>query len=419
VKAVGAILLLSALGLAGCSLAGDITPPPALATAQAAETLPPVTVAPTERAESPAIPSATVSGTSSPAEPGTIRGLVTNGTPGGSIPGGIEVMLSGFDGDQEAFQQTTTAAVDGTYVFTNVPAVTDRVYGVTVAYEDVLYFSDSTHLTENEAPPDLSVTVYETTTDTAALSIERLHVLFDFAVADQVQVIELWVISNSGDRTVVGAPSRGIIEVSLPAGATDLAFEDGSTGDRYIQTADGFGDTEPVIPGKGTSQFIFSYWLPYDGSLTFLRPSDHPINAVVVLLPQTGVTAQGTGLQDLGAQQMSGQAVHTYEGGAIPAGQTLEIELKGQPQEGSSTAGGGWTNIAIGLGALAVLLIVAGLWWFRPRVRPSRVADSTEALVDAIAGLDDALDAGRIDAAEYRERRDALKRQLRERMGKS
>jgi len=36
--------------------------------------------------------------------------------------------------------------------------------------------------------------------------------------------------------------------------------------------------------------------------------------------------------------------------------------------------------------------------------------------VDAIADLDDALDARRIDAVEHRKRRDVLKQQLRERM---
>jgi len=414
VKVARSSVLLLAVVLAGCSLAGDITPPPALATAQAAETLPPV---PTETAASPAVPSAPMAGTAFPAQPGTIRGVVTNGTPGGSIPGGIEVLLSGFDDEQEAFQQTTTTADDGTYVFNDVPAVSGRIYGVTVAYKDVPYYSDGTYLAEDEAPPDLPVTIYDTTTDPAVLSIERLHVLFDFASAGEVQVIELWVVSNSGDRTVVAAPERGVIEVSLPEGAADLAFEDGSSADRYIQTAGGFGDTQPVVPGQGTSQFIFSYRLAYDGSLTFSRPSDLPISAVVVLLPQNGVTAQGAGLRDLGAQEMSGQAVRTYEGGGIPAGQALEIELSGDPEADlASGSAGGSTSTVIGLAVLAALLIMAGWWWFRPRVRPARIEDRTEALVDAIAGLDDALDAGRIDAAEHRQRREALKQRLRERM---
>ncbi len=356
---------------------------------------------------------------------GTIRGTVTNGSPGGDLPGDLEITLSGFDGEQEAYTQSSSVAADGGYAFSDVPVVAGRIYGVTVGYQDVLYFSDGAHLTGDLAPLDMPVTVFETTTDPAALTIERLHVLFDFSAADQVQVIELWVVSNAGDRTVVAAPSRGTLEVSLPEGATDLGFEDGSIGDRYILTADGFGDTQPVVPGSGTSQFIFSYRLPYDGKITFRQPSTQPIQAVVVLLPQNGVTAEGGGLQDQGQLQMGDQAVHSYAGGAITAGQALEFELSGSPQTAASSTGtGGWTNTAIGLAVLGVLVILGGLWWFRPSARSARrdsvavspEADQTEALLRAIAELDDALDAGQIDAAEHRTRREALKRQLREQM---
>jgi len=356
---------------------------------------------------------------------GTIRGTVTNGSPGGDLPGELEITLSGFDGEQVAYNQSASVAADGGYTFSDVPVVAGRIYGVTVAYQDVLYFSDGAHLTADLATLDMPVTVFDTTTDAAALTIERLHVLFDFSVADQVQVIELWVVSNGGERTVVAEPSRGILEVSLPEGAADLGFEDGSIGDRYILTADGFGDTQPVVPGSGTSQFIFSYRLPYDGKLTFRQASRHPIQAVVVLLPQNGVTAEGGGLQDQGAQQMGGQAVHSYAGGAIAAGQALEFELSGRPQTVlSSTGTGGWTNTAIGLAVLGVLVILGGLWWFRPSARSDRRSrvddtpgeDQTEALLSAIAELDDALDAGQIDAAEHRTRRETLKRRLRDLM---
>ena len=360
-----------------------------------------------------------------PAAVGTIRGVVTNGTPGGELTAGLEVTLSGFDGEQEAYRQSSGVAVDGGYAFSDVPVVAGRIYGLTVAYGGVLYFSEGAHLSGDPAPLDMPVTVFETTTDGASLTIERLHVLFDFSAADQVQVIELWVVSNAGDRTVVAEPSRGILEVTLPEGAADLGFEDGSIGDRYLLTSDGFGDTQPVVPGSGTSQFIFSYRLPYDGTLTFRQESMQPIQAVVVLLPENGVTAQGGGLQDLGAQQMGGQAVHSYGGGAIEAGQALEFEISGKPRAESSAAGNSrWTNTAIGLGALGVLLIAAGLWWFRPsaghgrreRAAATSAADQPEALLRAIADLDDAHDAGSIDAADHQARREALKRRLREQM---
>ncbi len=47
-RSAAATLIVLTFVLAGCSLAGDITPPPGLATAQAAATVPPATLAPTD-----------------------------------------------------------------------------------------------------------------------------------------------------------------------------------------------------------------------------------------------------------------------------------------------------------------------------------------------------------------------------------
>ena len=363
--------------------------------------------------------------TGSPSTPGavqvaTIRGRVSNGTAGGSLPQGLEVILTGFDGEQEAYRQTAPVAADGSYAFDGVPVVGGRIYGATVAYGDVLYYSEGAHLSGDGAPLDLPVTIHDTTTDPSTLSIERLHLLFDFSVPDRVQVLELWVLSNTSDRTVVAAPGRGVVEVSLPEGASDLGFEQGSIGERFMLTEKGFGDTQPVVPGTATSQFIFSYVLPYDGQLDFVRPSDYAVNAVVALLPSEGVTARGSGLQDLGVQQMGGQAVHSYTSGAIAAGGALEMEISGKPQAGGQAASSSLPNVAIGLGVLGSLLIVAGLWWFRPRRRPDSEVASAEAdpeqLVGELAALDDAFAAGRMEESVYRARRDSLKRALRERM---
>ena len=355
---------------------------------------------------------------------GSIAGLVSNGTAGASLPEGLEVILTGYDGEQEVYRQTTAVASDGTYAFADVPAVAGRIYGATVSYADALYFSEGAHLAGDGAPLDLPITIHDTTTDTTGLSIERLHLLFDFSIPDRVQVLELWVLSNSSDRTVVAAPGRGAVEVALPEGATDLGFEQGSIGERFMLIEDGFGDTQPVIPGTGTSQFIFSYNLPYDGRLDFRRPTDYAVEAVVVLLPGEGVTAEGTGLQDLGVQQMGGQAMHSYASGAIPAGGELELKVSGKPKvETAGTPSSGLTNVVIGLGVLGSLLIVAGLWWFRPNRaggpgRAPRTPDASEKdrLIGEIADLDDAFAAGGMEESVYRARRESLKRTLRDRM---
>ena len=367
-------------------------------------------------AEAPSTPAALQSG--------SIGGLVSNGTAGTSLPQGLEVILTGFDGEQEVYRQTAAVESDGTYAFAEVPAVDGRIYGATVAYADVLYFSEGAHLAGDGAPLDLPITIHDTTTDATALSIERLHLLFDFSIPDRVQVLELWVLSNRSDRTIVAAPGRAAVEAALPEGATDLGFEEGSIGDRFMLTENGFGDTQPVIPGTATSQFIFSYNLPYDGQLDFRRPTDYAVEAVVILLPAEGVTAEGSGLQDLGVQPMGGQSVHSYASGAIAAGGALELKVSGKPKaEAAGTASSGLTNVAIGLGVLGSLLIVAGLWWFRP-TRASRPARATrplapsesDRLIAEIADLDDAFAAGGMEESVYRARRESLKRLLRDRM---
>lgn len=391
-------------------MAGDITPPPALATMQAAQTLPPET----DVTETTGV---TLGPTTAPAEPGMIRGRVTNGTPGGPVPAGIEVTLSGYEAGSEVFQRAATTAEDGTFVFAEVPAVPDRIYGVRAAYQEVLYYSEGARLVEGQPGPELPVIAYETTPDRLALHIERLHVLFDFSTDGRVQVIELWVLSNRGDRTIVAAPGEGVVEVSLPQGAADLAFEDDSPAERYLLTTDGFADREPVLPGTGTSQFVFRYWLEYDGRLAFSRGVNYPVNAVVILVPGGGIQVRGEGLRDLGVQTMSGQPVQTYERGAISPGAALDIELSGLPGAGATTDSVGMTNLLIGLGLLVLLLAGAGVWWFEDGRAARRGKERrAEALLNTIAALDDALEAGRIGAAEHHRRREALKSELIERM---
>ena len=101
-----------------------------------------------------------------------------------------------IDGETEAYSETVALAEGGTYAFVDVPAVPGRIYGATVSFGGVLYFSDGADLAGEAEPLELPVTVYDTTTDGSGLQVERLHVLFDFAVPDQVQVLELWVLER-------------------------------------------------------------------------------------------------------------------------------------------------------------------------------------------------------------------------------
>jgi mono/diheme cytochrome c family protein len=214
---------------------------------------------------------------------GSVTGRVQNGTAGASPPSGLEVTLHGFDGDSEAFTQSTIAAADGRFSFDGLERTPGRVYVATTDFGGALYASEIGELPAETLTLELPLTVYKSTSATDALRVSRLHLLFDFPAEDILQVVELWLLSNLGDQTIAGS-DEGAIEVALPAGATGLSLDGGVVGERFELTDSGFRDRREVVPGQNTSELVFSYNLPYDRRLEFARDVGYPIEAVVAMV---------------------------------------------------------------------------------------------------------------------------------------
>ena len=362
---------------------------------------------------------ATSEPTAEPALPvtATIRGTVKNATAAGEIPAGLKVTLKGYDGDLEALSQEGRVDASGVFAFEDVEIVPGRLFFVIAEHQGLSYASEVAHLLPAQASLDLPITIYEATESTQDLVIERLHTLFDFSIDGAVRVIELWVLSNEGEATI--APPEGIA-VTLPEGATDLQFEGGIVGERFLPTEAGFVDMDPIGPGQGSGELVFSYSLPYERRLDFEQPVNYPVRAVVMLAPEPGPKLQADGLQDMGEREISTGVIRSYGLGPLAAGEALHVTLSGRPA--ASTATGSLPpnlGIAIGLAAVGLALIAAGLFWFRPRreapepPEPQGQEDSErEERLDAIARLDDEFEAGRIADADYHSQREALKRSL-------
>jgi mono/diheme cytochrome c family protein len=373
--------------------------------------------APTSAGELPAEASPTAQ-----AVEGAVEGRIMQATAGGERPTGLDVVLHGFDGQAEAVNLTTRPGADGRFAFEGLDIVPGRLFVVTAEVGGVVYGTDVAHLPENGQLTDLLLVVHESTTDRSQLTVERVHVLLDPSTEGIVEVVELWLISNPGERTVVSEAEGGVIEVVLPEGALGLAFEEGSAPNRFVPTGQGFVDTAPVRPGVMSAQLVFSYALPYQGSLDFSQPVLHPVEAVVVLIPEGGLRLTGEGVEDQGVREASGSNAHSYTLGPLEAGETLAFRLSGRLRQ-ASTSGNVLSSVAIGAAVLGVSLIAAGLWWYR---RPSAVrstpdgassdVEGREALLRELAELDDAHEAGRIDAPTYARRREQLKRRLMARM---
>lgn len=359
---------------------------------------------------------------------GMVQGLVSNGS-GGPAPEGLPVNLHAFDQMTLVYTASTQMKADGTYSFDAVQVKKDWVFLATVDYNSVVYGSQLTTAQQDGGKIELPIQVYETTTDASALSVDRLHFFFEFLDQNTVRVVELYVISNPANRTVVSAaPGQPVLTFTLPAGAANLQFQDGELGGRFVKTDNGFGDTVSIQPGSGNYQLLFSYEMPYQRKLDLVRPVTMNTQAVVVLVPEGSVKVTGEGLQDGGTRDVQGVQYHMYNGSSMQAGSEVHLTVSGSPAgESSSVVAGQSTNLIIGLGVLGLVLILAGGWMYL-RNRSVQVAgglpmsevktaeESPENLMDAILALDDLYKDGKLPEDAYLERRAELKRRLKEKM---
>ncbi|HLF88981.1 MAG TPA: c-type cytochrome [Anaerolineales bacterium] len=364
---------------------------------------------------------------------GVFSGQVVN-ISGGEIPSDLEVVLHGFDQFQEVISITTTVETGGTFRFDGVEIPAGRAYILTVDYKNTTYTSELAVVEAGVNEYVLPVSIYETDTNTSGLVVDRLHVLFEFISEEQVRVAELVIITNLSDRVIVpNDANEPAMTFALPPGASNLQFQEGALGRDFVETADGFGDLRAIVPGQGQHQVLFSFDMPYDRGLEILQPFHLPVQNLVVLAPDVGVKVEGNGLVSGGIQDVQGVPYELFTGGALPEDGQLVLSLSGQPDLGGSNpvAAGSSSNLAIGLGALGVAVLGAGIWLFRRSNANGFVEDEfdeedeeepldalpdgmdTESLMDAIIALDDYFKAGELPEEAYLQRRAVLKEQLR------
>lgn len=367
---------------------------------------------------------------------------------GSKAPDGLTVVLHGFDHQNGQFAENLnqeTKTQNGRFAFDGVEAPQGRAFYVSVDYSGATYTSEPAFIESDVLVFDLPVTVFETTTDTSALVIEQAHLLLNFENPGKVMVIQFLVIANDSDKTVVAETEGGpVVKIDLPQGFSNLQFEDGVIGDRFVATETGFADTLSVSPSQGEYQLVFAFELPYEekaGIAAWFSPNggkvsvpvNYPAKAVSVLVPE-GVKAEGAGLTDEGIQQMGNNAnFQMYNAGERKPGDVVEFTFSGSPAQAESSAQPASDNATppwmMLVGGLGLALIVVGVYLFwRDRAQQSELDEedddgetavskaeegpNRDEILDAILALDDQYRAGNLPEEAYRERRAALKAQL-------
>jgi mono/diheme cytochrome c family protein len=365
---------------------------------------------------------------------GSVAVQLINGS-GGDIPSDAPVTLYGFDNMQNTYSETLTSGVNGIYTFTNIIMPKNRAFLAGVDYASGTYGSDIALVNPAKPNLNLQITIYDPTTDVSILTTDRVHILFDFSDPKNVNIVEVFIISNPSKQAVVSPTKDGtVVTFPLPNGYTNLQFQDGALGSRYVMVPQGFADKNAVKPGASQYQVVFAFQMPYNNMLSFVQPMFLPTSAVVVLLPDNGVKINSSQLQDSGTQVYQNVTYRKYNGSSLIAGSSLAFTLSGTPKKAVTPifSTGSMQNLAIGLGGFGIALVLGGLWVFRKNQRkvatPSAMDDldiaspsteldaspeSQETLMDAIIALDDQYHAGNLPQEAYLERRAILKEKLR------
>jgi mono/diheme cytochrome c family protein len=384
---------------------------------QAAETQPEAQATPAEAA---AVPEA---------NPSAERTIIVRGSissmSGERVPEGLTVTLFGFAGMDQVSETTTLSVADGSYEFKDVQVSEDMAYMVTVDKDGTSFNSDILHSADVTGDTaELPVSIFESSTDASSLSVDRLHIFFDFSQQEVVQVVELFIITNPSGKVVVPASdSQPAVSFTLPEGAANLQFDGGGLGDRFVALESGFGDLAPIQPEPQQHQVLFSYELPYPRKLDLNIPLPMDVSAAVVMLPPGVIKLQSDQLMASGERDVQGMTFQLFTASNLPAGSNLEIKLSGKVDSSSPIAGSNLSGLIIGLGAFGLVLIGAGVWFFQQRRAPLEavedesepVANETEDdLLDAILALDDLYKAGNLPAEAYQQRRAELKDRLKQ-----
>ncbi len=357
-----------------------------------------------------------------PAGPvGEVRGTVINRNSGKAVTKSLEVMLHILDLDfVEKGMEHGQSKSDGTFVFSGVPFDANLQFAVMATYEGVAYFSETAPADMTSKQVSIEMPVYETTTDLDAIQIDQMHILFEFS-ADGLETKELYIVSNTGKRTVkdvydLGNDKFAALEFPLPKDA-DYVFFKPDDQDRFVKLDGAFADTYPLLPGGPATQVMTSYLVPYSGErvYTYTAPVDMArINFIVPHQANTALT--GSGLVGPEATTLEdGAEYQVYSYTDLKAGEILSVTLSGTTdivQTDNNTD----NLIAIGIAFLGFVIIGVGVWRWR---RPENIDDENETdagsdepalddLIAEIARLDETYEQQGLSSEEYQDQRQIL-----------
>lgn len=333
--------------------------------------------------------------------PTRVEGRLVNGTrdaPANSIAA-VPVTLFQITAAGPVTRSMDTDA-DGVFSFANVITNANSIF-TRVNYKGVLYYSDIQPADIAGMQP-ITLTVYETQTLPADYAIDRAHFVLDVGPR-RLDGLVLLQVTNPSDRAFY-------VPLPVPSGAVNVQFEDVREQTRIVKQEDG-SMLYPVLPT--TSQILYTLSLPTEPPTYELKlPIRSNITALNLLVSQAGgVQLSGGGLvPGSGFTSQNGQTYNVASTGPQGTGATFTALVSNLPGADNTRPLQNVVLVAGGAGAL--LLLLYPFVQRRRAVAPVSAPSDRMDLLQAIAQLDDAFEAGELEEDEYRAQRASLKAEL-------
>ncbi len=369
---------------------------------------------------------------------GVLTGTVVNGSHNNQPVGGQAVTLQAYV-SHATLQNIAHVTSDarGGFTFTGLDGSGATTYVVSVPYQGGLFSSNAITLNNGSASETLSV--YDTTTDAAGLSISLVTVLLSEPVTQtgMVPVGEFLTFENSGTRAYVanaaaqGGQPTGMLRFALPTGSANVSLGAGFTGAQTISVSTGFAATGTLPPGK--TQVAFAFQVPYSSTdFVFPYKAEYPTAQIAVLVPMD----MQVEVRDFVSQQpvdALGQRYHLLTKDTVATGSTVSLRIWGLPEPGERPnldfrqllAVGGGLALLLALllalfmrrGSLALVLGLVPSAALRSQAAATQGATSGEAvrtrLLTSLLELENAHAAGGMRESEFLQRKAALRAELR------
>jgi hypothetical protein len=300
---------------------------------------------------------------------GRIFGQLLDGTKSNTPIAGQSVTLQIAQGDNARDLTSVKTDAHGTFAFNGLATDKTLNYALFTRYQGAQYYTDLINLSSKPVQL-INLTAYEATTSSAKIAIVQATVLLHQpdAQGGVLSISEVIFFKNLGTYTYVGSldASQGkpnALLFTLPPGARNVSLSKGFDGYQAIQVDQGFA-TDTALP-PGTSQFIFSFELPYTTSnYNFRYAVIYPTVQLSLLVPPD-LNVNSSTLTSAGLITADQHPYRLFQAKDLLTGTHIQAQLQGLPVPQSQSAPGPLNQITSWL-IVAILLMLAILTvtWF-------------------------------------------------------